>query len=152
VTPVELAELIMPGTQDVADVIPRRAIDEDGLGRGDFTVETVPTAEQVARIAAAYALEVAASLPNLREELYTQARQVAAVGAASAVETSFYPEQQDSGTAGQSLAIRYRTSLATLARANSSAGAAATPRGSFPAPGPALAEFAERLWPWMGPW
>jgi hypothetical protein len=132
----ELAALITPGSQEVADVIPRRALDADGFGRGDFTTETVPSRDQVLRIAASHALELAAAMPGLPEELYERARQVVAIGTAAAVEASFFPEQQESGATGQLLAIRYSKALSTLRTAPSAAGAGATaaPRGDFPPP------------------
>jgi hypothetical protein len=141
-----------PTPQDVADVIPRRARDADGLGRGTFTADTVPSAQQVSRIAAQFAIEIASAVRVLPAALHQQARQVAALGAASQIELSFYPEARE-GTAVP-LGDRYRQALAGLVRAasnlSSAAGGAGLPRGSFPPPGGVHAEFAERPYRWWG--
>jgi hypothetical protein len=90
---------LTPTVQDVADLLPRRTIDGSGRAVGTFTSATVPNDEQVARVCGRYAREVLAAVAgtaDLPPALQPRATDVAALGAAAHIETTFFPEDADS--------------------------------------------------------
>lgn len=111
-----------PTVQDVANVVPQRTGDAQGLAQGTFTAATVPTADQVEGLIAQVQAEVLTRVGAVTDELatpvaeggrpaQTPAGHVVAVGAAAYVEMSFYPDLPEGAT---SLWERYQALLTAL--------------------------------------
>jgi hypothetical protein len=127
--------------QKVADVIPRRAIEGDGLTGGNFDSNTSPTRPQVLRASATYLADVKARLGGtIPVELLDRAGDVAAIGAAAQIELSYFPELGT--TVSDALFKRYDLGIKGLLDAaeritgvdlqENGAGFIATPGGDFP--------------------
>jgi hypothetical protein len=131
-----------PGVDDVAALIAQRTLTADGSVVGTFTAVTVPTDAQVALLIGQVTGDVLAAvgtIPTSPVDLTADARAVAALGAASLVEASFFA---DDDNAFERLDQRYREALARLARAAGEVatdgtitpeGVLALPQYSFPA-------------------
>lgn len=113
-----------PNAREIADIIPRRAIGDDGLVGGTFTDDTMPTgeqAEEIGRQVAEQVLTAIGGLPfpaivlNNAEELSritNLVRLTVAVGAAADLELAYFPE--DKNTTYAALTARFLSLLATL--------------------------------------
>lgn len=122
-----------PSVQDVANLVPERtgaiAIDVGGtlVPRASFDADTLPTATQVEGLVRGVQSEVVSTVGAMPEALAvapsggtigeSPAGHVVALGAASLVESQFYPDLQGPGGPGAVLEDRYRRALTALAKA-----------------------------------
>lgn len=115
IAPVTTVGNIEPSAQDIADFIPRRTIEVNGLPTGSFGETTSPTDSQAFRIGQSVAQEVLTAVPGLPASMYPQAKRVAALGAAAQIELAYFPEDAD--TVAKQLEDRYLKATEALTRA-----------------------------------
>jgi hypothetical protein len=97
--PVDVDQ-VTPSVGDVALLCATRTIDTSGNELGQFTSDTRPTDAQAGALIAQATTMVLAPLPDhLQQSLYPRIRQAVALQAAILVETSFFREQANTGTA-----------------------------------------------------
>jgi hypothetical protein len=97
--PVDVDQ-VTPSVDDVALLCATRTIDTSGSELGQFTSDTRPTDAQAGALIAQATTIVLAPLPDhLQQSLYPRIRQAVALQAAILVETSFFREQANAGTA-----------------------------------------------------
>ncbi|MCA1570786.1 MAG: hypothetical protein LC798_10815 [Chloroflexi bacterium] len=129
-----------PTLTQVADYVPGRtrpaSVGAVDAPLGTFTADTVPTGEQVARLAAAAAAHVAAAVGTVDPSLYVLASAAAAQRAAAYVEYAYPERDADVNTGDVLLALADatldRVASANLAVSGTTVGAAAVPYWSFP--------------------
>lgn len=132
-----------PTLSEVADYVPARTrpatpgAGDDTLA-GTFTLATIPTAEQVTRLAAAAAAHVAATAGTVDASLYSVATATAAQRAAAYVEYAYPERDADLNTGDKLLALSDaaldRLVTANLAITGTPVGVAAVPYWAMPDP------------------
>ncbi|MDQ2727985.1 MAG: hypothetical protein M3Y91_09025 [Actinomycetota bacterium] len=109
----------------------------DGTYAGDFTLSTRPTGAEVVSLINLVGAEVAGEVGDVPALLTDNAAYVVALGAASLVEVSYFPEQvRAQQSAYPDLDARYIDALGRLQVnvAEGGAGESVTPQWSFPSP------------------